>query len=235
LLLEDERYGRHDREETEPVIAEQLAKAMELDPDSAEGIAVTGLHHLKRFRYREAEAELDRALGINPNFALAYVWRSKTEYEQQRYLDMLADKEKAYALDPMSLEISAQLAYDYRSFWRPQDAQRIIDRMFELHPGHPLAYDAALSNLSAHGRYGEAALLAEEALEKHDNDNFRTWLAWMLMQSGLFDKAEALGDDEVNFAGPAGIRQVDHRSPPGRGTAEAGMVFLGPALLRQSR
>jgi TolB-like protein/Flp pilus assembly protein TadD len=200
LLLEDWRYGRLPREETEPLIAEQLETAVALDPDSVEGIAVTGLYHLKRFRYAAAEEWLDRAIALNPNYALAYLWRSETAQEQQRYLDMLADKEKAYVLDPMSLEISAQLAFDYRSFWRPRDAERIINRMFELHPGHPLAYNAALSNLSAHGRNGEAALLVEKAREEHPDDgNFKSWQAWMLTYLGLFDEAEAVGDDEVSY------------------------------------
>jgi TolB-like protein/Tfp pilus assembly protein PilF len=200
LLMEQRQYGDLPQEETEALIQEQLARALELDPDTAEGIAVSGLHHYQRFRYDEAEKQFDAAIAINPNHALAYLWRSETAYQQQRYLDMLADKEKAYSLDPMSLEISAQLAFDYRSFWRPRDAERVIERMFELHPDHPLAYDAAIENLSSHGRYGEAALMAETALDAHpDNEDFRSWLSWMLMSIGLFDEAEALDDDQTNF------------------------------------
>jgi len=41
---------------------------------------------------------------------LAYNWRAETAYEQDRFLDMLADREKAYSLDPMSLQISADLS-----------------------------------------------------------------------------------------------------------------------------
>jgi len=200
LLSEQRMFGDVPQETTEPLIAEQLARALELDPDSAEAIAVSGWHHFRRYRYAEAEKQFDRAIALKPNYAMAYVWRSETAYEQNRYLDMLADKEKAYSLDPMSLEISAQLAYDYRSFWRPQDAQRIIERMFDLHPDHPLAYHAALSNLSAHGRYGEAALMADHAAGVHpDDEDFNSWRAWMLMHLGLFDEAEALDDDEAGF------------------------------------
>jgi TolB-like protein/Tfp pilus assembly protein PilF len=200
LLMERREYGDLSSEETEPLIQEHISRALELDPDTADGIAVSGLHHFSRFRYDEAEKQFDKAIGINPNHALAYLWRSETAYQQQRYLDMLADKEKAYSLDPMSLEISAQLAFDYRSFWRPRDAERVIERMFELHPDHPLAFDAAIENLSSHGRYGEAALMAETAMEAHpDNEDFRSWLSWMLMSIGLFDEATALDDDQSSF------------------------------------
>jgi tetratricopeptide (TPR) repeat protein len=180
------------------VVVPQLEKAFELSPDLPEAIAIRGLHHLQRYRYEEARADLNRAIHLNPNHALAYLWRSETWYEQEQYLQMLADKEKAYSLDPMSLEIAAQLAYDYGSFWRPRDADRIIARMFELHPGHPRAYRALAANLSNHGHYGEATLLLEEAMEAHpDTEPFPEWHAWSLFVIGLYDEAAAQEQDVV--------------------------------------
>jgi TolB-like protein/Tfp pilus assembly protein PilF len=186
--------------ENDMIIEMALTKSVELSPGQPETIAVRGLHHYKRYRYEEARADFDRALELNPNFAIAYLWRSETFYEQEQFLDMLADKEKAYSLDPMSLEISDQLAYDYGAFWRPRDADRIIARMFELHPNHQRAYTALARNLSAHGRYAESALALEEALEYFpDSKMFKTWHAWDLTVMGLFDEAEAADVDAVSF------------------------------------
>jgi TolB-like protein/lipoprotein NlpI len=200
LMLERDEFGGADKDEADAVVGPQLLAALDSSPDLPEAIAIRGLHHLQRFRYEEARQDFDRAIALNPNYALAYLWRSETFYEQERYLDMLADKEKAYALDPMSLEISAQLAYDYGSFWRPRDADRIIARMFELHPGHPTAYRVLGSNLAAHGRYAETALLLEQAMEEHpDNEEFAEWHAWTLLIMGLFDEALAKNHDIVNF------------------------------------
>jgi len=200
LLLEREEFGEADKDEVDAVVLPQLEAALALSPDSAEAIAIRGLHHFQRYRYQQAEKDFDRALQLNPNYALAYLWRSQVFFEQTRYLDMLADKEKAYSLDPMSLDISSELAYDYGSFWRPRDADRIIKRMFELHPDHPRAYMALGANLGAHGKNAEMALMLEEALVHHpENELFQTWLAWGLLQIGLFDQAEARGIDEVNF------------------------------------
>jgi len=202
LLLDRYEYGG-DHEAPEAVDARvlpHLDKALALAPDSAEAIAVSGYHHLQRNRYDEAAEALDRALALNPSYAPAYSWRADTAYAQRRYLDMLADKEKAYALDPMSLEISRDLAYEYGAFWRPKDADRVIQRMFERHPDHPLAYDAALDNLSNHGRNGEALLLVDKALASDpDNETFLEWKAWLLTQIGLPDEAIAIGDDDVSF------------------------------------
>jgi TolB-like protein/Tfp pilus assembly protein PilF len=210
LLLEQDKYGGKDidKNDVDAIVAPHLAKALELAPESPEAIAVNGYHHLRRFRYQEAADAFDRAITLNPNYALAYSWRADTAFEQERFLDMLADKEKAYALDPMSLEISADLAFEYRSFWRPKDAERVINRMFDLHPDHPLAYDAAVDNLDAHGRVGEALLMIDKALEANpDNEEFRNWRAWLLMTAGFMDEAEAMDEDDVSFF----VRLLDDR------------------------
>ncbi|MFC1701909.1 tetratricopeptide repeat protein [Pseudomonadota bacterium] len=107
LMLEYEPKGP-EKEQVDLVVIPAIERAVELSPDLPEVIAVRGLHHMYRFRYDEARRDFDRAIELNPNYALAYLWRSETFYEQEKFLDMLADKEKAYALDPMSLEISAQ-------------------------------------------------------------------------------------------------------------------------------
>ena len=199
LMLEYEPKGP-EKEQVDLVVIPAIERAVELSPDLPEVIAVRGLHHMYRFRYDEARRDFDRAIELNPNYALAYLWRSETFYEQEKFLDMLADKEKAYALDPMSLEISAQLAYDYGSFWRPRDADRIIARMFELHPHHERAYVALARNMSAHGRYAESALTLEEAM-KHlpEQDWLTRWHAWELATMGLFEEAESKGNPAVNF------------------------------------
>jgi len=202
LLLEEYKYGGDGAEsdEADAAIAANLARALELAPQLPEALGVRGYYNLKRNRFEEAEADLNQALSLNPSYALAYTWRAETAYEQTRYLDMLADIEKAYALDPMSMEISENLAFAYRSFWRPKDAQRVIDRMFDLHPEHPLAYDAALDNLHAHGRLGEALLLAEQGLQSNPDDrNLKDWYGWLLLQTEQFDAAMVAGDDFVDF------------------------------------
>ena len=200
ILLERDEFGGADKTEVDAVVEPQLLAALELSPDSAEAIALRGLHHFNRHRYDEALEDFNRAIQLSPNYALAYLWRSEVFYKKEQFLDMLADKEKAYALDPMSLDISSELAYDYGAFWRPRDADRIIERMFELYPGHPRAYRALGSNLSSHGRNAELTLMLEEALEKHpDDEGFNYWYAGSLMSIGLFEEAQALGDDHVDF------------------------------------
>ena len=200
MLLEEFEYGGDDVDpgEVDRLIEPHLARALELDPDNPEAIAVKGLHDFERNRYEEAKAAFDRAIALNPNYAEAYAWRAEIAYVEERFLDLLADKEKAYALDPMSLQLSADLAAEYRNFWRPADAERIIDRMFELHPDHPLAYQAAVMNLGFHGRFAESQLLLEQAIAAHpDNENFAHFRGHGLLALGLLDQADELGESDV--------------------------------------
>lgn len=200
ISLGERQFGRIDKATVDANAGPAIETALKLAPNSAEAVAVNGLYQLKRFKYDDALKSFNRAIELNPNYALAYLWRSEVYYEEARYLDMLTDKEHAYKLDPMSLEIMAQLAYDYRSFWRPDDADKIIDRMFELHPGHELAYRAKASNLSAHGHYGEAELVLEKAIEDHpEYKPFQSWHAWGLGNIGLTDEALAAGEDDVSY------------------------------------
>jgi tetratricopeptide (TPR) repeat protein len=72
--------------------------------------------------------------------------------------------------------------------------------MFALHPDHPLAYNAALENLQAHGRLGEALQTAEKALDAHpDNKNLREWRGWLLLQLAMYDEALAIDMPDLRF------------------------------------
>ena len=202
LLLEQWEYGGRNSgsEESDTNITAHLEKALLLAPDLPEAHGVQGYHHLARFRFPEARAALDRAIALNPNYALAYDWRADTAWEEERFLDMLGDLEKAYSLDPMSLQISSDLAAAYRDFWRPKDAVRVINRMFDLHPDHPLAYRAALFNLGFQGRYAESQLLNEKAVATSpDNEQLQQGLSLGLYFMGFFEEVRAQKLDNFDF------------------------------------
>jgi len=210
LVAEEiDRLGKQtDRKEVDAAVERHVARALELSPNLPEAVAIEGLHHLRRYRYQEARQAIDHALQLNPNYALAYTWRAEIAAEDERFLDMLTDKEKAYELDPMSLEVASDLAAVYRNFWRPEDAERVIQRMFELHPEHPEAYQAAVINLAFHARYGEAQLVLERAIEAHpDNGYFRTMHARSFPYLGMNDVATLPGDTHGQFE--AALLQAD--------------------------
>ena len=66
-----------ERQEIDAAVEPLLQRALELAPDLPEAIAIQGLHDLRRDRYEDARQAFDRALGLNPNYALAYTWRGE--------------------------------------------------------------------------------------------------------------------------------------------------------------
>jgi TolB-like protein len=203
LLLEKSAYGgdTSHSEDVDGIVNVHLDRALELAPNLPEGFGVRGYHHLQRYRDTEARDALDRAISLNPNYALAYDWRANIAFEEERFMDMLADREKAYSLDPMSLQIGADLAAEYRNFWRPRDAERVINRMFDRHPDHPLAYRAAILNLGMHGRHAEAQILQDKALTAHPEDQYvKRTLPIGLYLMGFFEEVEALEFDHFKFS-----------------------------------
>lgn len=198
--LSDDKDEDDLKRETDKLASLHLEKAQELAPNLPEVLAIKGLYALKRFKYEVAEAELNRAIQLNPNYAQAYLWRADVAYNNSDFKAMLDDRETAYRLDPMSLEISKKLAYDYRSFWRPDDAEKIIKRMYALHPNHLEAYDADLANLGAQGLYVEMIKVATEGLKYHaDSERLKGDLAWALISVDEDEKALTYEEDWVKF------------------------------------
>lgn len=212
LLLEQQRIGNEklDSEDIDATVTAHLDRALKSVPDLPEAFGVRGYNHIRRGRYAKARDALDRAISLNPNYALAYNWRAITARQQKRYLDLLADREKAFSLDPMSFQISLNLASDYRDFWRPKDAERVINRMFSRYPDHPRAYKAAQMNLGMHGRHAEAQLMAEKALAAHpDNEEFKQGLSIGLFFMRFFEEVEALNSDNLQFRAYLADRRFD--------------------------
>ncbi len=204
-MLEIERLSEWDKKteaskKTDSIANMHLKRSLELAPNLPQVHAIKALYDLRRYNYDDAKVYFDRALQLNPNYAQAYLWRADLHFSLNNFKAMLADREKAYALDPMSLEISRELAFDYRSFGRQEDANRIIDRMFELRPHDQSAYRAYITNFSAHAQFVEAIKATKEGLKHHPDD---PWLkdmeAWMLFYIGDYEAALTKGYDYIEL------------------------------------
>ena len=201
----------------DPIEAE-TAKNFELN-------GVLGRYHQKRYRKEVSQVYLAKALELNENYADAYLWRADNHFENADYKAMLADREKAYELDPMSIQISSELAYDYLSFWRPDDADKIIERMFDLFPDHPTAYAVRTNNYVSRGMYAEATLMLEKAVAKHpDNERFKHFLAWGYTYLNKPEKVASLDRD-----------WTDYEMALRTGDLELGMALLDEKLASDQR
>ncbi|HEX5708313.1 MAG TPA: protein kinase, partial [Pyrinomonadaceae bacterium] len=89
--------------ETSAAAKEAASKAVELDPELAEGFAALGFATLTHdFDWGAAEAQLRRALELNPTYATAHSWYGFQLAMEGRFDESVAAMRRAVELDPLS-------------------------------------------------------------------------------------------------------------------------------------
>jgi TolB-like protein len=153
--------------------------------------------------YRKAITYFDRAIDLDPNYALAYAERSEAwtiigDLSGQRstaYPKARSDAEKAVAIAPSLAEAHAALGWA-RAFaeWKFAEGLSELQRAKELSPANPTANDLLARVIVYTGRMEEAERQARQAVEL-DPLSARTQftLGRVLFYAGKLDEADAAG------------------------------------------
>ncbi len=197
LLLAGYSSQNISKEELDSKIIPLLNQALQRNPNLPEAVAIQGRHHFLRNRYEEAKKKLDKAIRLKSNYALAYFWRSRLHKVNAQYLDMLSDTERAYELNPMDLNISSGLADDYMAFWRPKDADKIVARMQELHPNHPMTLYSRVFVFFQQNKHAEALPFIEQGVKDNKYSPYLLTLTYSSIE--MTDKALAVGDKHASI------------------------------------
>ncbi len=158
-------------EESFPRARAAARKALELDPNLAEGHAALAYALMYYdWNFPEAQNEFRRATSLNPSYAAAHQWYAYWLTAMQHPFDE-ADHELSTAqrLDPLSVSLYADRAYILHYYQRNEDAQHAIRLALDMDPKFPLAYFWLGRIFASQGRYAEA----ESALE--NIGPLRTW------------------------------------------------------------
>jgi len=111
------------------------SKAIELDPNIAEGHAALALMEFYYdWNWKESEQEFRRAIELNPNYATAHQWYGYFLTAMLRFPEAVEQAEAAQQIDPLSLSINTTLASRYRHAGRMDDAIRLDQRTLEMDP-----------------------------------------------------------------------------------------------------
>jgi TolB-like protein/tetratricopeptide (TPR) repeat protein len=117
-------------------------KALELDDTLAEARTSLALAiWYYDFDFSQANREFQRAIELNPNYAIAHQqYGNNTLSALGRFDDAIAEGKRAIELDPLSLVINADLGADYYFARRYDEAIAQLRKTLEMDPGYYYAY-----------------------------------------------------------------------------------------------
>ncbi len=183
IMLLQNNHGAISWDETKELVAPLLDKALSLDSENAHIYGSLGLfkyHHWSRERLTsavpEAEAALERAIELNPNYAQPYHWLASSKSGQELYEESIALQERALELDPLARIPMLNLGTNYASLGRQQDAIDQWLKAIDLHADYPTARANLGRHLMALGRFDEGLAWALEAF-RLDPTNSSFWVA----------------------------------------------------------
>jgi TolB-like protein/DNA-binding winged helix-turn-helix (wHTH) protein/Tfp pilus assembly protein PilF len=128
-------------EDTFPSARLAAQKALELDNSLAEPHASLAYYYLYYDRnWEAAEKEFQKAIELNPNYALAHDWYGVYLTARGRWDEALKEMERARELDPLSLPISTDVGFSLYYAGKYDAAIASLRMTLEKDPGFPLAH-----------------------------------------------------------------------------------------------
>jgi len=141
-------------------------KALELDPNLAEGHATLGLlEFYYKWNWTKAEAEFREAIQLNPSYATAHQWYSGYLTAMGRFPEAAREAELASQLDPLCLAINTELAAKYYYARQYDRAIEINSKTLEMEPNFLPARLALASAYEAEGEHEKALHEVNTALQ----------------------------------------------------------------------
>jgi len=171
-------------------------KALELDESIAEAHAALGTY-LSGYGWDQsaAERELRRAIELKPNYPTAYHWLAITYAFSERTEEAIATAHRAEELDPLSLIISADTAFDLILLRRYDEAIAQGQKTLKLDPNFYYVHYLLGWAYIEKGLYSQAIAECRESLRLNPEPWGKGLLAVALAKSGARAEAMKLRDD----------------------------------------
>jgi tetratricopeptide (TPR) repeat protein len=187
-------YGVESAQSVYPSAKAGALKALELDDSLAEAHASLGMISFYfEWDWTKAETEFQRAVALNPNYAVACEWYAITLAALGRQKDALDQIRRAQALDPLSLIINTavgRVLYFSRQYDLAISAFRNV---FDLDPHFARAHTHLGTVYAARGLFVDALREFEEARRLSEFDPYLEGLiGYTHAMSGDTRKAQGL-------------------------------------------
>lgn len=149
-----------------------LEHASQLDAQAPEVLASEGyLNMYFDWNLEKAARNLERAIAINPNYATAHDWLGVLYTASKKFTEARSAFARARRLDPVSLPIWTDLAFQLHYSGRNEDARRELQKILTVDANFPLAHFWLGRVLSSESNC--AGALAE--LETASSSPLRDW------------------------------------------------------------
>src|SRR5207249_792227 len=130
----------YDPRDAMPKAKAAALKALELDEELAEAHTALGqVLALYEWNWKEAEKHFQRALELNPNYALAHLYYGQNLVEQGR-LEGIEEMKRAGQLDPLTPSTTVLLPLIYYNARRYDEANSQLRQIIEAYPKFVLAH-----------------------------------------------------------------------------------------------
>jgi tetratricopeptide (TPR) repeat protein len=177
--------------------AQFFADALQVNPNSAR--ALVGVARNKRIEGGEETFEaLARALTINPNLVGALTFKAGLELEERDYVQTTADIEKAFKINPRSLDAHAVKAS--MLYLQDRDFEPEVAAALTVNPRYGLIFNVLSHYATMTRRTSQAATFAKRAIELSP----RLWSAHLDLGMALLrlgQMTEGRAEVEKSFQG----------------------------------
>jgi len=174
---------------------EAAEKALQLDPELAEGYTASGMIKMMfDLDWPGARADLEKAVALGPNSVPSVVALGDYLLFTGQYDRALAQYDRAMELDPLSVGACHDLAITYLGLHRYEQSETYFKRAIDLNPNWTWGYVKLALTYSRMGRCDEAlasAAQAEALLAGSGTPATRAWLDYTYASCGEQDKARA--------------------------------------------
>ena len=190
LLAEGpERFGVLKTDIAAKLAQNYLEKAVIRQPDMPEVYAVLGYIPFMLNQPEDSLSFFAKAIVLNPNLAIAHLWKSQALKDLQRHQESLQEMELAYLLDPLNIAVIHNLGYKYSERRNIERASYYFEQLTSNFPTSPLGY-AGLADIAY--RQGNYALSLKHWMKtveiSPENDEYKLNVIYCLYSLRLTEK-----------------------------------------------
>ncbi|MCZ6665350.1 MAG: TIR domain-containing protein, partial [Gammaproteobacteria bacterium] len=197
LLQSDEAYGAVPVEQSIAAALPLIEKSLELDASLAETHLSLGFLRMSERDLLASEAALKRAIELNANLSRAHNWLYVTYGLAVQHKKAFESLQRAFALDPLSPVVNANMAAEWWIRNRTDDALQAAERIMQFAPDGPLGFRRTGRIKWTSGELAEAVGWYRESINKAPADrNSKLELGALLVDLGMYGEAMGLLGDQ---------------------------------------